>query len=92
MEIGNAEVAGKTGTTTIDRAKTEALGISEYSVLDSWACIYSHDYSISLWYGYDEVTSDNYMLNIDATLGRRRIIKKLVKQIINGDKKLLTST
>lgn len=92
LEVGNAEVAGKTGTTTIDRAKTEALGISEYSVLDSWACIYSRDYSVSLWYGYDEVTSTNYMLNIDATLGRRRIMKKLVKQMISGNQKLLTST
>ena len=71
---------------------SNALGISEYSVLDSWACIYSRDYSISLWYGYDEVTSTNYMLNIDATLGRRRIIKKLVKQIISGNQKLLTSS
>ena len=43
LEVGNSEVAGKTGTTTIDRAKTDALGISEYSVLDSWACIYSPD-------------------------------------------------
>ena len=78
LEVGNSEVAGKTGTTTIDRAKTDALGIS--------------DYSISLWYGYDGVTSTNYMLNIDATLGRRRIIKKLVKQIISGNQKLLTSS
>ena len=61
-------------------------------MLDSWACIYSRDYSVSLWYGYDEVTSTNYMLNIDATLGRRRIMKKLVKQIISGNQKLLTST
>ena len=59
--------------------------------MDSWACLYSHDYSIALWYGYDVVTSEYYMLNYDGTLGRRRIMKKLVKQVISGDKKLLTS-
>ncbi len=91
LDVGKSEVAGKTGTTTISKSKTDALGISEYAIMDSWACLYSHDYSIALWYGYDEVTSEYYMLNYDGTLGRRRIMKKLVKQIISGDKKLLTS-
>lgn len=91
LDVGNAEVAGKTGTTTISRSKTEALGISEYAVRDSWACIYTHDYSVALWYGYANETSEYYMLNIDATLGRRRIMKKLAKLIVTNDKKLLTS-
>ena len=91
LDVGNAEVAGKTGTTTISRSKTEALGISEYAVRDSWACIYTHDYSVALWYGYANETSEYYMLNIDATLGRRRIMKKLAKLLITNDKKLLTS-
>ena len=91
MKYCYTQVAGKTGTTTISKSKTDALGISEYAIMDSWACLYSHDYSVALWYGYDEVTSEYYMLNYDGTLGRRRIMKKLVKQIISGDKKLLTS-
>ena len=91
LDVGKSEVAGKTGTTTISKSKTDALGISEYAIMDSWACLYSHDYSIALWYGYDGVTSEYYMLNYDGTLGRRRIMKKLVKQVISGDNKLLTS-
>ena len=85
LDVGNAEVAGKTGTTTISRSKTEALGISEYAVRDSWACIYTHDYSVALWYGYANETSEYYMLNIDATLGRRRIMKKLAKLLITNE-------
>jgi len=72
-------------------AMTTKLGISEYAVMDSWACLYTADYSMALWYGYDEVTSEYYMMNVDATLGRRRIMKKLARQIITGNKKLVTS-
>jgi len=87
----DGEVAGKTGTTTIDGTVIEKLGINPYAINDSWACIYTADYSIALWYGYDKVTSEYYMMSVDGTLGRRRIIKKLARQIITGNKKLITS-
>lgn len=92
LEIGSTEAAGKTGTTTIEKSVIKAKNLSEDAIMDSWACIYTREYSVALWYGYDEITSKYYMRPNDGTLGRRRIIKKLVKQIFTTNSKLLTSS
>ena len=60
-------------------------------IMDSWACIYTREYSIGLWYGYDTITQSNYMVPLDGTLGRRRIIKKLVKKLFTTNSNLITS-
>lgn len=91
LEVGKTEVAGKTGTTTISKTTIENLGLNEYAVMDSWGCMYSSKYSVGLWYGYDKVTKKNHMVPVDASLGRRRILKKLAKIIYTDDSKLITS-
>lgn len=81
LEMGDTKAAGKTGTTNLDSKTIKKLNISEEAINDSWGCIYTDEYSIALWYGYDKISAKNYMVMVDGTLGRRRIIKKLVKQL-----------
>lgn len=91
LEIGYTEAAGKTGTTTVSKSIIKKLGLPESTIMDSWGCLYTKEYSISLWYGYDEVTKNTYTIPLDGTLGRRRILKKLSKEILNTGSKLSTS-
>ena len=91
LEIGSTQAAAKTGTTTIDSKIIKALDLNESAIMDSWACIYTREYSIGLWYGYDTISQSNYMVPLDGTLGRRRIIKKLVKQLFTTNSNLITS-
>ncbi len=91
LEIGDTEAAGKTGTTTVSKSIIKKLGLPESTIMDSWGCLYTREYSISLWYGYDEVTKNTYTIPLDGTLGRRRILKKLSKEILNTGSKLFTS-
>ena len=57
-------VAAKTGTSNFDEATLKAKGLPESAVNDLWTVAYTPQYSIALWYGYDEISSEYY-----STLG-----------------------
>lgn len=57
-------VAAKTGTSNFDEATLQAKGLPASAVNDLWTVAYTPQYSISLWYGYDEISSEYY-----STLG-----------------------
>lgn len=53
-------VAVKTGTSNFDEATLKAKGLPESAVNDLWTVAYTPQYSIALWYGYDEISKDYY--------------------------------
>lgn len=53
-------VAAKTGTSNFDEATLKAKGLPKSAVPDLWTVAYTPQYSISLWYGYDKVSSEYY--------------------------------
>lgn len=53
-------VAAKTGTSNFDEATLKAKGLPSSAVNDLWTVAYTPQYSISLWYGYDKVSSEYY--------------------------------
>ena len=57
-------VAAKTGTSNFDEATLKAKGLPASAVNDLWTVAYTPQYSISLWYGYDEISNEYY-----STLG-----------------------
>lgn len=57
-------VAAKTGTSNFDEATLKAKGLPYSAVNDLWTVAYTPQYSIALWYGYDEISSEYY-----STLG-----------------------
>lgn len=58
--IGGVEVAAKTGTSNFDEATIKKYGLSSKAVNDLWVCGYTPTYTLTMWYGYDEVNSDYY--------------------------------
>ena len=91
LDNGTTEVAGKTGTSTIGRAAINEYKLDDSAIMDSWSCLYSKEYSVAIWYGYDTISHKYYMVPLDGTLGRRRISKKLSKALFQSGSKLVTS-
>lgn len=81
------DVAGKSGTSTIDEAKIKALGIKKSVIGDVWQVTYTPDYAISLWYGYKDLTKENYLTNTEGGPARRNITKLLTKGIFKPNSK-----
>ena len=80
---GNTQVGGKTGTSNIDKNAKKKYNISSNSVMDSWLAVYSPEYSIAQWYGYNEISSDYYLRFSEASSTRGKLGRYLVKAILN---------
>lgn len=53
-------VAVKTGTSNYDDATMKKYGLPGSAVNDLWSVAYTPQYSIALWYGYDEISREFY--------------------------------
>lgn len=53
-------IAVKTGTSNFSEATLKANGLPQSAVNDLWSVAYTPQYSISLWYGYDEISKNYY--------------------------------
>lgn len=53
-------VAAKTGTSNYNEKTLTKYGLPSSAVNDLWTVAYTPQYSIALWYGYDEVSSEYY--------------------------------
>lgn len=53
--INGAQFGAKTGTTNFDEATKKANGLPDSAVNDLWVAGYSPDYTIAVWYGYENV-------------------------------------
>ena len=80
--VAGTDIAGKTGTSTVDGSVKKALGIKGSIIGDSWVSAYSPDYAISAWYGYPQLSKDYYLTQNEGGNARRGIIKPLVRGII----------
>lgn len=81
IRISNTDVAAKGGTTTIDEAQARANKIPTNATPDHWNIVYTTDYSIALWYGYDK-HSDGYLTSTPGGQARRRIMEAVAKRIL----------
>lgn len=52
--VAGSHVAAKTGTSNYDEATMKAKGLPWNAVNDLWTVAYTSQYSIAVWYGYDE--------------------------------------
>lgn len=53
-------VAVKTGTSNYSEKALQKYGLPKSAVNDLWSVAYTPQYSISLWYGYDEISKEYY--------------------------------
>ena len=53
-------VAVKTGTSNYPDSVLKKHGLPSYAVNDLWSVAYTPEYSIALWYGYDEISNEHF--------------------------------
>lgn len=76
------DVASKTGTSTVDSAFKESLGIKASIIGDSWQMVYSPDYVCGVWVGYENITSTQYLTNSMGGTVKKAIVKQLTSGIL----------
>ena len=86
INISGTEVAAKGGTTTISEAEAKALKIPTNATPAHWNNIYTTDYSISVWLGYDTL-KDGYLTSATGGPARRKIMESIASRILQKNKK-----
>jgi len=86
--VSGVQVAAKTGTTNFDDQTYKNYKLPSNAVNDYWMAMYSSDYSIGIWFGYEEITSKYY-----NTLGQNnhtRFFSEVAKKVFSGTKAKFT--
>lgn len=89
IKVSGTDVAAKGGTTTIDKDKAKKLGIPNYATPDHWNNVYTPDYSISLWYGYDDYykSGGKYITSSTGGTARRKIMAAVANKVLKTNSK-----
>ncbi len=86
--VSGVQVAAKTGTTNFDDQTYKNYKLPSTAVNDYWMAMYTSDYSVGIWFGYEEITSKYY-----NTLGQNnhtRFFSEVAKKIFSGTKAKFT--
>ncbi len=73
-------IARKTGTTNYDDATVAKYGMAGDAIRDSWCIGYSTQTAMSMWYGYDKISSEYYMHNVRASIDKDKLFRALVAE------------
>ena len=74
-------VAAKTGTSNFDTATIINNNLSWDAVNDLWTVAYTPEYSFSVWYGYEDLSSGYYSHNNAASGYKNALMRQLIKYI-----------
>ncbi len=80
--ISGTDVAGKTGTSSEDANRVKQLKLSSNTIKDSWEVVYTPDYSLAFWYGYDFNTKEYHLTSSEGWGARSAIAKALAPRIM----------
>ncbi len=87
INISGTEVAAKGGTTTVDAKQRKEIGLPDNVTMDHWNITYSPSYSIALWYGYDKLTKERYLVSATGGKARRSIMASVAKKVYPKNEK-----
>ena len=79
-------VYAKTGTTNFSEETRKLHNLPDNAENDLWTVAYTPQYSISLWYGYDDLNSENYMTVNSGWYARTKIMGYVTKNIYSTNK------
>ena len=82
--VKNTEIASKTGTSTVDQATLDALGIKGSIDGDVWQVSYTQDTVVSLWYSYPTLSKEHYLSQTEGSNSRREIMKVLTANLFKS--------
>ena len=91
IDRARTEVAAKTGTSTVGGEAIRKYKLDPSAIMDIWSCMYTREYSVAIWYGYDTISHKYYMIPNDGLIGRRVLSAKISKAIFQTNSKLVTS-
>lgn len=80
--VSGTDIASKTGTTSYDNSTIQSLKIPYNSIRDSWQVVYSPDYSLAFWYGYNTPSKQYYMTDSHGWAARREIARVLTPRLL----------
>ena len=81
--INGAQFGAKTGTTNFDKKTLAARGFPDYAVNDLWVAGISPDYTIAVWYGYEDNSSGLY--NKFGSSQNSRLFQAVAKNFFKSD-------
>lgn len=87
IKVKGTEIATKTGTSSYDSSRLKSLGLSSKVIQDSWTATFSPDYSVAIWYGYDELTKKTYNTSTHAWSERNKIQAEIINNIMEENSK-----
>lgn len=76
--VWGSHVAAKTGTSNFSNETLKKYGLPSYAVNDIWTVAYTTKYSIALWYGYKEISSEYYLTN---NVQKEAVMRKIMTNI-----------
>ncbi|MBR1413524.1 MAG: transglycosylase domain-containing protein [Bacilli bacterium] len=86
FSISGTDFAAKGGTSTVDESSAKQLGIPANTTPNHWNVTYDPEYSIALWYGYDKMSKDYYLLSNPGVKARRAIMEAVAKRVYSTNK------
>ncbi len=76
-DVNGAVFGAKTGTSNFDDETMRRKNLPDGAINDYWVCGVSPDYAISIWYGYDTISSKYY--NSINEIYHRKLFQKVAK-------------
>ena len=73
VRVNGTDIATKTGTSSYSAEARRQFNVPGSAIADSWVGVYSPDYSIGLWYGYEELRTGRFVTMGAAGTARRAI-------------------
>ena len=80
--VYGTDVSTKTGTSSYDSKTLKKLKLSTDVIQDAWTVTFSPDYSVAIWYGYDELYKNYNMTTNHAWKERTIIQKEIVNEVM----------
>lgn len=82
--VGGVATAAKTGTSNFSAKTIKEKGLSSKAINDLWVCGYTPKYTLTMWYGYDEVNKDHYNTTASWTT-RDKFYRNLANNLFDKD-------
>lgn len=87
VKVSGTDIAAKSGTTTMDAASADKIGVPRTTTRDAWNVTYSPEYAIALWIGYDKTTPEYYLTSKIGGSTRLAVMKAIGQKIYSKNKK-----
>lgn len=82
-KINGVTLAAKTGTTNFTSDDKQKLNLSSDAINDAWIVGYDPEYTVSMWLGYQNVSSTNHLRVNTAGVERGKLYRAIGNVIFN---------